>query len=80
MRTEFYVIRCSHLDCGRFSYCKVGQKTKTCPYCYRRIIVEKVERIAAETNFQARKLVQEFNKRLGEILEPRWYKDKKEES
>ena len=46
-----------------------------CPYCERRINLSKVEKIAAETNAQARKLVQEFNKKLGELREPGWYKE-----
>ncbi|OLS30645.1 MAG: hypothetical protein HeimAB125_18490 [Candidatus Heimdallarchaeota archaeon AB_125] len=49
-----------------------------CPYCERRINLSKVEKIAAETNAQARKLVQEFNKKLGELREPGWYKENKE--
>ncbi len=50
-----------------------------CPYCEHRINLSKVEKIAVETNSQARKLVQEFNKNLGELREPEWYKEGKEE-
>ena len=48
-----------------------------CPYCERRINLSKVEKKAVETNAQARKLVQEFNQRLGELREPEWYKEGK---
>lgn len=77
MKTEYYVVRCSNLSCGKFSYCKAIQKTKMCPYCERRINLSKIEKIAVETNSQARKLVQEFNKKLGELREPSWYKENK---
>ena len=55
---SYYVIQCSNLKCSRFSYCKIGQKTKTCPYCGRRINIEKIHhKVKAETAQQARKLV-----------------------
>ena len=63
----YYVIQCSNLKCNRFSYCKIGQKTKTCPYCGKRINVEKLlHKVKAETAQQARKLVQIYNRRIGE--------------
>ncbi len=80
MSSEYIVIRCSNLGCGKFSYCKSKQKTKECPYCRKRINLEKVEKIPVKTNPQARRLVQEFNKKLGELVEPKWYKDGKTNS
>ena len=80
MHSEYIVIRCNNLQCGKFSYCKLKQKTKMCPYCSKRINLEKVEKISAKTNPQARKLVQEFNKKLGELVEPKWYKQQKPKS
>ncbi len=74
MSTEFIVVRCSNLKCSRFSYCKAKQKTKLCPYCGRRIQLSKTKHYPAETTIIARKLVQEFNKRLGKMKEPKWYK------
>ena len=74
MSSEFIVVRCSNLKCGRFSYCKAKQKTKLCPYCGKRIQLNKSKHYPAENTIIARKLVQEFNKRLGEIKEPKWYK------
>lgn len=62
------------MQCSRFSYCKSTQKTKKCPYCGRTIRLKNVKPIPAETTLQARKMVQEFNKRLGELTEPSWYK------
>ena len=76
MSAEFVVIRCRKSDCGKFSYCKADQKTKMCPYCEKRIIVEKAVKTEVSTVAQARKLVQEFNKKLGEMTEPWWYKNK----
>ncbi|MHA1200823.1 MAG: DUF1922 domain-containing protein [Candidatus Heimdallarchaeaceae archaeon] len=72
--SEYIVIRCSRKECSRFTYCKAKQKTKKCPYCGRTINLEKVQKISVDTNPQARKLVQEFNKKLGELQEPWWYK------
>ena len=77
MIEEYVVVRCRNLDCGKFSYCKATQKTKMCPYCERRIDLSKVEKIAVETNAQARILVQEFNEKLGKLKEPSWYKEAK---
>ncbi len=47
-----------------------------CSYCGRIINLDKVQKIAVDSNSQARKLVQEFNKNLGELREPSWYKDR----
>ena len=74
MDEGYYVIRCRKKECGRFSYCKANQKTKMCPYCNYRITLEKVSKTHVENVLQARKLVQEFNKKLGEMKEPDWYK------
>jgi len=77
MDAEFAVIRCTRLNCGKFSYCKSKQKSKKCPYCGRIVKLDKIKIIPAETSTHARKLVQEFNKNLGELTEPSWYKPEK---
>ncbi|MCG3216714.1 MAG: DUF1922 domain-containing protein [Candidatus Heimdallarchaeota archaeon] len=74
MAEPFVIIRCNKLQCGRFTYCKSSQKTKKCPYCGKRLKVEKERQRFAKTTIEARKMVQEFNKRLGKITEPSWYK------
>lgn len=76
LSSEYYVIRCTKRECGKFSYCKASQKTKMCPYCERRIVIEKANKTAASSAIHARKLVQEFNKKLGEMTEPWWYNPK----
>jgi hypothetical protein len=78
MIEPFVVIRCNKLQCGRFTYCKTKQKTKKCPYCGKRLNVEKVSQKYATTSIQARKMVQEFNRRLGRLTEPKWYKSDNE--
>ena len=45
-----------------------------CPYCEYRIKVEKASKTEVNSVIHARKLVQEFNKKLGEMTEPWWYK------
>ena len=75
----YVIVRCNKIECGRFSYCKANQKTKKCPYCGKRLKVEKERQRFAESTIIARKMVQEFNKRLGRLTEPDWYKDNKEE-
>lgn len=74
LSSEYYVIRCRKKECGKFSYCKAKQKTKMCPYCEHRIMVEKASKTEVNSVIHARKLVQEFNKKLGEMTEPSWYK------
>ena len=75
MKEEYLIVRCRNLHCGKFSYCKSNQKTKMCPYCGKRVDLSKIDHIYAENSLIARKLVQEFNKKLGEITEPEWYKN-----
>jgi hypothetical protein len=41
--------------------------------------LKNVKATPAETTLQARKMVQEFNKRLGELTEPSWYKPNNKE-
>lgn len=72
--TQYAVIRCKNLHCGRFTYCKATQKTKKCPYCGKRIPVITQYEVIVDTTAQAKKLVQEFNRSLGELNEPSWYK------
>ncbi|MCG3227366.1 MAG: DUF1922 domain-containing protein [Candidatus Heimdallarchaeota archaeon] len=74
MEAEYTVIRCTRLKCGKFSYCKTKQKTKKCPYCGRVVKLNKIKPIPAKTTVHARRLVQEFNRKLGELTEPGWYK------
>ena len=74
LSADYYVIRCTKKGCGKFSYCKTKQKTKMCPYCEYRIKVEKASKTEVNSVIHARKLVQEFNKKLGEMTEPWWYK------
>ncbi|MBY8999708.1 MAG: DUF1922 domain-containing protein [Candidatus Heimdallarchaeota archaeon] len=76
MSAEYYVIRCGKRECGKFSYSKTSQKTKMCPYCERRIVIEKANKTEVNSVIHARKLVQEFNKKLGEMTEPWWYNSK----
>ena len=75
INSEYIVVRCDRRECSRFTYCKAKQKTKKCPYCGKIINLDKSKKIVVETNVQARKLVQEFNKNLGELREPNWYKE-----
>ncbi|MHA1223969.1 MAG: DUF1922 domain-containing protein [Candidatus Heimdallarchaeaceae archaeon] len=77
MIKRYAVIRCRNLSCGKFTYCKSSQKTKMCTYCGKRIVLKKTKIIYTETPEQARKLVQELNKRLGELTEPSWYNPEK---
>ncbi len=74
INSEYIVIRCTKKECGKFTYCKSKQKTKKCPYCGQTIDLNKTQKISADTNLHARKLVQEFNKKLGELKAPKWYK------
>ncbi len=76
---EYVVIRCNNLACGRFSYGKSSQKTKLCPYCGKRITVSKVYKYEVDTSEQAKILVQEFNKKHGEITAPKWYRPNEKE-
>ena len=75
----YVIVRCNKIECGRFSYCKANQKTKKCPYCGKRLKVEKERLRFTDSPIIARKMVQEFNKRLGELTEPDWYKNNKDE-
>lgn len=75
--SNYWVIRCDKLTCGKFSYCKSNQKTKKCPYCERIINLAKVQKHRVHTTGEAKNLVQIFNARLGEITEPKWYKESK---
>ncbi|MCG3220632.1 MAG: DUF1922 domain-containing protein [Candidatus Heimdallarchaeota archaeon] len=77
MEADYAVIRCTRLKCGKFSYCKAKQKTKKCPYCGRVVKLNKIKPIPAKTTVHARKMVQEFNRKLGELTEPSWYKPEK---
>lgn len=77
MVSDYEVIRCTNVKCGKFSYCKSKQKTKKCPYCGRVVRLNKIKTIPAETPIHARRMVQEFNKKLGELTEPNWYKPEK---
>ncbi|KPV62307.1 MAG: hypothetical protein AOA65_1931 [Candidatus Bathyarchaeota archaeon BA1] len=40
----YMVIVC--YTCGRFLLAKVGQKTRRCPYCEARVVLEKARRVA----------------------------------
>ncbi|MHA1304055.1 MAG: DUF1922 domain-containing protein [Candidatus Heimdallarchaeaceae archaeon] len=68
----YVIVRCSNKYCGRFSYCKATQKTKQCPYCNRRLNVAITKEIEVENSEQARKVVQVYNQKLGEYIEPKW--------
>jgi len=72
VKSVYTIVRCSNRYCGKFSYCKTGQKTKQCPYCNKRIDVYKKQIMTVNTPKQARVLVQEFNKELGKQTEPEW--------
>jgi len=72
VKNVYTIVRCSNRYCGKFTYCKTGQKTKQCPYCNKRIDVYKREIRTVDTSKLARVLVQEFNKELGKQVEPEW--------
>ncbi|HDD69723.1 DUF1922 domain-containing protein [Candidatus Bathyarchaeota archaeon] len=42
--TSFLIVVCSR--CGKFLLAKAGQKTRTCPYCGSRIILDRCKRVA----------------------------------
>jgi len=42
--TNYIVVVCS--ECGGYLLAKSGQKSRTCPYCGSRILLEKAKRIA----------------------------------
>ncbi len=68
----YAIVRCTNKSCGRFSYCKVTQKTKKCPYCNRQLRVPRTKVFVVNTPEQARKLVQDLNTKLGKLVEPEW--------
>jgi len=70
----YFVIQCTNLKCNRYSYCKVGQKTKKCPYCGRTITISRLPHlIRVETVKEAQYLVKKKNVEIGKLSEPYWY-------
>ena len=60
----FVVVKCGNIKCGRYTYGKIGQKSRTCPYCGKRINMEKrLVRIVKSAD-EARELVKKLNYKL----------------
>jgi len=71
----YYVIQCTNLKCNRYTYCKVGQKTRKCPYCGHTINIERLfTRIRVNTVKEAQYIVKKKNAEIGKLSEPYWYK------
>jgi len=45
---SFLIVVCG--KCGGFLLAKVKQKTRTCPYCGSKVLVEKVKKVASAKN------------------------------
>lgn len=46
----YVVIAC--YNCGQFLLAKIGQKTKRCPYCETRLVLEKAKKVGSVENAQ----------------------------
>ena len=58
----YVVIVC--YNCGQFLLAKTEQKTKRCPYCETRLVLEKAKKVASAKNTQqALNLVQALKRR-----------------
>ncbi|MEM3579249.1 MAG: DUF1922 domain-containing protein [Candidatus Bathyarchaeia archaeon] len=63
----YAVVRCS--KCGGYSLAKTDQKTRTCPYCGSKILLEKARKVAVaktanEASVLLRKIKGEAKKRI----------------
>jgi DNA-directed RNA polymerase subunit RPC12/RpoP len=58
------IIVCSR--CGGLFLATDGQKTRTCPYCDKRVDVRKAKHVTSAKNaFEASKMLREIKKRKG---------------
>lgn len=57
------IIQCTY--CGNLLLSKIGQKTKTCIYCKRRLVIDKVKKIyKAKNAYEATKIIQKLKKKI----------------
>jgi DNA-directed RNA polymerase subunit RPC12/RpoP len=58
------IITCT--NCGNLLIATDGQKTRTCPYCGKKITVNKAKHVASARNaFEASKLLQKLKQEKG---------------
>ena len=65
MKVPFCVVKCSNVSCSRYTYAKLGQKTKQCPFCGKRFSVKTNTIKVVDSLQKAQLLVKKFNTRLG---------------
>lgn len=53
--TAFIIVVCNR--CGGYLIAKMGQKTKTCPYCGFKLAIEKAKKIVVAESAQEASLV-----------------------
>ena len=59
----YLVIMC--YGCGKLVLVKAGQRTRVCPYCQKRILVEKARKIAnVSSSREASEIIQMLKKKL----------------
>jgi DNA-directed RNA polymerase subunit RPC12/RpoP len=57
--TSYIVVVCG--ECGGFLMAKAEQKTRTCPYCGSKVVLDKAKKLAsAENAYQASTLLRKF--------------------
>ena len=62
MEKTFVIARC--VRCGRFLLSKAGVKTKICPYCNARFVLDRATAVACSESAQkARQMLAELKKR-----------------
>jgi DNA-directed RNA polymerase subunit RPC12/RpoP len=58
---SFLIVACNR--CGRFLLAKTGQKTRTCPYCGSKVILDKAKKIASAVNaYEASELLRRLKR------------------
>lgn len=45
---SFLIVVCSH--CGKFLMANVKQKTRTCPHCGFKVVIERAKKVASAQN------------------------------
>ncbi|MBS7647923.1 MAG: DUF1922 domain-containing protein [Candidatus Bathyarchaeia archaeon] len=67
--TSYVVVVCS--KCGGYLLAKTDQKTRTCPYCSSKILMEKVQKVAAaKTAAEASVLLRRIKEKKARVQKP----------
>ncbi|MGQ9624483.1 MAG: DUF1922 domain-containing protein [Candidatus Bathycorpusculaceae bacterium] len=65
--TQVLIVACG--KCGGFLLAKLEHKTRTCPYCGSKVVIEKAKRVASAENAQKASAILQELKRKRKVKE-----------